>query len=279
MENNIEFKKLIEYKHDVKEATIKSYLTVYKRIIESTLFIYEINHTSQQNCINYIELITDKISSLLNMLNVIIIIKQAYKKDIAVLLKQRDKYNDMAIKQREETNTNLKEILPTKDELLLCLDNYFSDGLFVQYIINYLLINLNTRNADLYIDIVDNSIPYKKLKKDTNYLIIRSKDIQYIRNIYKTVDSYNVKVDIIKDKKFIYAVKQIGLKSLVLDKHNNKIDLLNIGAYIKRLSAFNLGEINIFKSVVKDSSISSLSKLSQNRGTKINTILCNYDVN
>ena len=279
MEHTNEFKKLIEYKKDVKETTIKSYLTVYKRIIDSNLFVYEINHTSQKNCIDYIELITDKISSLLNMLNVIIIIKQAYKKDIAVLLKQRDKYNGLSIKQREETNMNLKEILPTKEELLICLDNYFTDGLFVQYVINYLLINLNTRNADLFIDIVDNSTPYKKLKNDTNYLIIRSKDIQYVRNIYKTKKCYGVKTDIITNKKFVFALKQIGIKPLIVDKNNEKIDLLHIGAYIKRLSAFNLGEINIFKSVVKDSTISSLDKFSNHRGTNINTILENYNIN
>ena len=138
---------------------------------------------------------------------------------------------------------------------------------------NFLLINLSVRNADLFLNIVDNG---RNLPTDNNYLVIRSKDIQYIRNVYKTAETYNTKKNSITDKHFIHAVKQLGIRPLIVDKNGEKVPLTSIGVYVKRLSYQQRGEIQIFKAVMNNASIGKLKQATKARGTNLKTATEHY---
>jgi len=79
------------------------------------------------------------------------------------------------------------------------LNGYYRDKQNKNFVILYLLLNYNTRNQDLVLRVVKNE---SDLNEKENFLFIREKDIVYIRNNYKTKDSYGTKRDIIKAKSF-----------------------------------------------------------------------------
>jgi hypothetical protein len=268
-----ELLKMFEFKQDLKPATKKSYECVYNRMIESNQFVFDIAETTQDKIIKYINEIDAKPSSRLNMLNVAIVLKQAHNKPVVDLLKQREKYKLEQQLIREQSNKELTTDLPTIAELKDYLQSLFNEGKWLGFVVNFLLINLSVRNADLFLDIVDSG---KNLPADNNYLVIRSKDIHYIRNVYKTADTYNTKKNIITDKRFITAVKQLGLRPLIVNKEGEKVPLTSIGTYVKRLSYNELGEILLFKAVLNNASVNGLKKSSKARGTDISTAVNYY---
>ena len=161
-----------------------------------------------------------KPSSRLNMLNVAIVLKQAHDKPIVDLLKQREKYVLDAKIKRDESNKELTKTLPTIAELKEHLQSLFNEGKWLGFVVNYLLVNLNVRNADFFLDIVDSG---KNLPTDNNYLVIRSKDVHYIRHLYKTAETYSTKKNTITDKQFIHAVKQLEVRPLIINKEGDKV--------------------------------------------------------
>ena len=214
-----------------------------------------------------------KPSSRLNMLNVAIVLKQAHDKPIVDLLKQREKYKSEQQLNREQSNKELTTELPTIAELKSYLQSLFNEGKWLGFVVNFLLINLSVRNADLFLNIVESG---RNLPTDNNYLVIRSKDIQYIRNVYKTAETYSTKKNTITDKQFIHAVKQLGVRPLIINKEGDKVPLTSIGTYVKRLSYQQKGEIMLFKAVLNNASVNGLKKSSKARGTDISTAVNYY---
>jgi hypothetical protein len=143
---------------------------------------------------------------------------------------------------------------------------------WIEFIINYLLIHLNCRNADLFIDIVD-CVPSET---SSNYLVIEDSQIRFIRYIYKTCKTYQKKEDVITDERFIKAVKSLGVRSLILNSSGEKIPLDRVGTNVKRFSFKELGEIIIFKSIMKEATLATVADLSKNRGSAISTLLHFY---
>ena len=268
----MEFQNLLNFKASLKPATKKSYEAVFNRLIDSGLFTFNVNETAQDKIIKNINQIDNKPNSRLNMLNVAIVLKQAHNKPFDLLLKQRETYQLENKLDTEIKNEVLVETLPTIKELKNHLQTLFNEHKWVEFIVNYLIINLNTRNSDLYLTITSN----KKNELNDNYLVIRSKDIQFVRNIYKTADTYNQKKNVITDKQFNFVVKQLGERALIQNKTGDRVALDKIGTYIKRLTYNELGEIAIFKAIVKEAGLNNIGKLGKNRGTNTDTILENY---
>ena len=266
---------MLAYKTDLKPATKKSYESVYNRLVESGDFSYSLHETAQDKIIKIINGISNKPSTRLNMLNVAIVMKQAHDRSVVLLLEQREKYVLEQKREREQSNKELTIELPTLAELKEYLHTLFLEQKWLEFVVNFLLINLNVRNSDLFLNIADNG---RNLPTDNNYLVIRSKDIQYIRNVYKTVETYNTKKNSITDKQFIHAVKQLGIRPLIVDKSGEKIPLASIGVYVKRLSYQQRGEIQIFKAVLNNGTINKLKKATKARGTNLETAIEHYHV-
>jgi len=260
------YKKLREMLDDVDIASVSQ-----KKIIETAETLD--NRNSQQSLINIAYLI---------------------RKDEGLAIQELEtfrKKNQSFLKNKiYETNSALVDKLPSYDELVNFVDGLLKDEKYTQYVINYLLLHCQVRNADLNFNFV-------LLKKDTkdkskNYLWYssKSKTVHYIRNVYKTakivkpngeITGYGQKIIKITDPAFIKVMKIL----VNYEKKENKpiiffTNLETIAYHIKRMTYKNLGETMYFKIVVNHfrSDPNMLKQISYNRGTDINTILESYDI-
>jgi len=260
------YKKLREMLGDVDIASVSQ-----KKVIETAETID--NRNTQQSLINIAYLIRKNEGLAINEL-------EAFRKKNQSFLKDKI----------YETNTALVDSLPSYDELVNFIDGLLKDQKYTQYVINYLLLHCQVRNADLNF----NFVQYKRDTKDEskNYLWFsaKTKTAHYIRNVYKTakivkpdgsITGYGQKIIKITDPKFIKVMKILTN----YEKKENKpviffTNLETIAYHVKRMTYKNLGETMYFKIVVNHfrSDPNMLKQISYNRGTDINTILESYDI-
>jgi hypothetical protein len=263
---NSNYKKLREMLDDVDIASVSQ-----KKIIETAETID--NRNSQQSLINIAYLIRKNEGLAINEL-------ETFRKKNQTFLKDKI----------YEANTALVDRLPSYDELVNFVDGLLKDKKYTQYVINYLLLHCQVRNADLNFDFVQ----YKRDTKDEskNYLWYssKSKTVHYIRNVYKTakivkpngeITGYGQKIIKITDPAFIKVMKIL----VNYEKKENKpvvffTNLETIAYHVKRMTYKNLGETMYFKIVVNHfrSDPNMLKQISDNRGTDINTIFESYDI-
>ena len=263
---NSNYKKLRDLLGDVDIASVSQ-----KKVIEIAETFD--NRNTQQSLINIAYLIRRNEGLAINELETFRKKNQAFLKD-----------------KIYETNTALIDRLPSYDELVNFIDGLLKDQKYTQYVINYLLLHCQVRNADLNF----NFVQYKKDTKDTskNYLWFsaKTKTAHYIRNVYKTakiikpdgeITGYGQKVIKITDPQFIKVMKIL----VNYQKKEGKPvvfipNLETIAYHVKRMTYKNLGETMYFKIVVNHfrSDPNMLKQISYNRGTDINTILESYDV-
>jgi len=260
------YKKLREMLDDVDIASVSQ-----KKIIETAQTLD--NRNTQQSLINIAYLIRKDQGLAIQEL-------EAFRKKNQSFLKDKI----------YETNSALVDKLPSYDELVNFVDGLLKDEKYTQYVINYLLLHCQVRNADLNFDFVQ----YKRDTKDEskNYLWYssKSKTVHYIRNVYKTakivkpngeITGYGQKIIKITDPQFIKVMKIL----VNYEKKENKpvvffTNLETIAYHVKRMTYKNLGETMYFKIVVNHfrSDPNMLKQISYNRGTDINTILESYDI-
>jgi len=263
---NSNYKKLREMLDDVDIASVSQ-----KKIIETAMTID--NRNTQQSLINIAFLIRKNEGLAIQELETFRKKNQSFLKD-----------------KIYETNTALVDKLPSYDELVNFIDGLLKDQKYTQYVINYLLLHCQVRNADLNFDFV-------LLKRDTkdeskNYLWYssKSKTVHYIRNVYKTakivkpngeITGYGQKVIKITDPQFIKVMKIL----VNYQKKESKPvvffpNLETIAYHVKKMTYKGLGETMYFKIVVNHfrTDVNMLKQISYNRGTDINTILESYDI-
>ena len=260
------YKKLREMLGDVDIASVSQ-----KKVIETAMTID--NRNTQQSLINIAYLIRRNEGLAIQEL-------EAFRKKNQSFLKDKI----------YETNTALVDKLPSYDELVNFIDGLLKDQKYTQYVINYLLLHCQVRNADLNF----NFVQYKRDTKDEskNYLWFsaKTKTAHYIRNVYKTakivkpdgsITGYGQKVIKITDPAFIKVMKIL----VKYEKQENKPivffpNLETIAYHVKKMTFQGLGETLIFKIVVNRfrSDPNMLKQISYNRGTDINTILESYDL-
>ena len=130
----------------------------------------------------------------------------------------------------------------------------------------FLLLNYNTRNKDLVARVTNDETD---LNEDENFLLIRDKDVVYIRNDYKTKDKYGMKRDVIKAKKFFNSVQD--LDSLLIDNGN-------LDRQVKAVTG-GINQSTMFKILItQNNNLKSIAKSSRNRGTNMETIATSYDI-
>ena len=171
---------------------------------------------------------------------------------------------EASLLQREK-NLILKETLPSVDFKQM-LNTYYRDKQYKNFVILFLLMNYNTRNKDLVLRVTNDQAD---LNPNENFIFIRDKDVIYIRNDYKTKDTYGMKQDIIKSRKFFNAIKKVD--SLL--ENNNNLD-----RQVKAVTK-GINQSTMFKMLVaQNNNLKSIAKASKNRGTNMNTIASNYDI-
>jgi len=263
---NSNYKKLREMLDDVDIASVSQ-----KKIIETAQTLD--NRNTQQSLINIAYLIRKNEGLAINEL-------EAFRKKNQSFLKDKI----------YETNTALVDKLPSYDELVNFIDGLLKDQKYTQYVINYLLLHCQVRNADLNFEFVQFKKDTKNESKNYLWYSARTKTAHYIRNVYKTakiikpngeITGYGQKIIKITDPKFIKVMKIL----VNYEKKESKPvvfipNLETIAYHVKRMTYKGLGETMYFKIVVNHfrSDPNMLKQISYNRGTDINTILESYDI-
>jgi len=185
-------------------------------------------------------------------------------------------------------NGELVESLPSHKELIAGLKKVTDPR---KYIINWLFIYANTRNAD--VSLIDlhrgndsRRVDVDELDKERNHIVLQDGYALLIRNIYKTAKSYGQKKNKISSRSFIDKAREyLGDdmdKPLLTNKSGGAVGASSFGAYLKRFRLMGLTESAIMKiimaHVAEKGSYNMLRKVSQNRGTSISTLLAEYDV-
>jgi len=182
-------------------------------------------------------------------------------------------YNNTLNKKYMERNKEKSYPHSLKD-LKQGLKKLQQEGQCQKYMINYILINYNTRIMDLDAQLV-NKNPKDKNK---NYLYRRKNDIQYMRNVYKTSKSYGTKIHIIKNKSFLKCFDEmIKNQDKLLYDYNE--DSKKLQRYFKKKILFSYNQSDITKIILNEkNSLSDALRISKNRGTHITTLNQNYNL-
>ena len=269
------------------KVTNNVYNSNYKKLREM-LGDVDIASVSQQKVIELAETLNNR-NSQQSLINIAYLIRKNEGMAINELETFRKK-NQSVIKDKVyESNSSLIDSLPSYDTIVDFTNDLFKDEKYVHYVINYLLINCQVRNADLIFDFV----LFKRDTKDTskNYLWYssKSKTVHYIRNVYKTAKivkpdgtttGYGQKVIKITDPKFIKVMKIFVNYQKKEQKPVVFFPNSDAGYYVRKMTYNNLGETAYFKIVVNNfrNDANMLKQISYNRGTDINTILESYDI-
>tara|TARA_R110000822_G_scaffold36507_5_gene102699 strand:- start:4057 stop:4869 length:813 start_codon:yes stop_codon:yes gene_type:complete len=250
--------------------TVKTYKSQYNKLFK--LIGKDISETSEAKLLSTIDTI-DNINGKQALINIAIQIRRLYKLSVLKLEAEREKNKQKLIESVKDTNLKLQNSLPSYEELIDFMQALYESKSWTDYIINYLLINYQVRNQDLLFEIV-------KLKRDTtdttkNYIWLAPSKIVYIRNVYKTAGKYGQKVVTITDPKFITAIKKVLEKSEVFIPNENQL-----GYYIQKATYKQIGEGNVMKIVINHfrRDLNKIKEISESRGTSIDTILSNYDI-
>jgi len=286
------------------DQQIETYFNINNQLSERTVVSYKNLFTkfenmnknivtqSQTNIINYIDAFEASTNTKLAMINVVINLRRHYDKQVEKILTRKlqlmDDYKQIKNVKKEEK----KGDLPSAKELLAHENRLYLDGEWTGFIITHLLRVLSTRNKDLDLKI----IPADRSKKKgipgdkQNYLILRSNNVQVIRNSYKTVKMYGQKKNLAPSRKLNKAVRQmIAERDLTLGK--DTINLLStkagegmgeesIAKKIRKYTFNGLSESDynkVFTSEVAEiKDLKKLEKISKNRGTSLEVLLQEY---
>ena len=272
IENYPEFDVFMASIDGKSKATIKSYTTQYRKLKKA--LDKDISESSQKSIIDVAQQ-EEKANSKQALINIGILVRRLYKLNVDTLIKERDSTKDEITSQVKEKNAEIKDDLPSLDELEEYTEYLYENKKWFEYIINYLLINYQTRNKDLDFTIV--GLKRDTKDKDKNFMWLERGKVTFIRNNYKTSGTYGTKTDVISDEKFLTAMKRmktkIGTNSFIPNPDDPSY-------YVKKSTYKQIGEGAYFKILVNTNrgDLQKLKSMGESRGTALDTIATNYDI-
>ena len=233
--------------------------------------------TSQTTIIKKLKDLYDNPNTLALYLNMIILIRRFNDDETDKLIKMRNSLRDAIIKERKNNLTKFDDTLPTLKVINEELDNLTG----IQYIINYLIVNLGLRNQDMNLRMVKSFDDV-----DDNQLKVKGKKVLLNINDYKTEKSFGKKELEINDSKFLNELKNMKLNQddyLITMKNGDKIkNIVTWNDKLKKLTINQLGQNKLVKIVIRDllnnKQYDKLEKLSKSRGTSLQVLLTSYNL-
>tara|TARA_R100001163_G_C5057704_1_gene194229 strand:- start:1006 stop:1827 length:822 start_codon:yes stop_codon:yes gene_type:complete len=267
-----ELEKFMGQQTNKSALTQKQYRLQYNKLHK--LLDKDISDSSEEFIIKTIDDITNG-NTVAALLNIAIMVRRMEQLGVDKLIKRRDKIKDKIIENRREKNVILDASLPTYDDLIEYMEHLYTTKKYEDFIINYLLIFINTRNQDLSFKIVSKNADAKD--KQFNYLIVsHAGKITFVRNNYKTADTYGTKTNSIEDDKFKVAAR--AMKKEYLNDFMIKPE--DIQYKVRKATLEKIGEGNYNKIIVNHfrEDFNKLATISKNRGTDLETIKEYYDI-
>jgi hypothetical protein len=274
--NMAEYNKFMKSIENKSTATQKQYRIQYNKLYK--LLDKPIAEASEKKILETV-IEQENMNNQQAILNIGFLVRKAEGLSVKKLEEYRENLKLKINEQIKKKNVELKETLPSYDDLIQYTEMLWENSEWTDYIINYLLIYYQVRNEDLDFSIV-------KRKKDANdpeknYMWLQSGKVTYIRNRYKTDKTYGKKVNVITNKQFITAIRRVlgcqdsELKCGVFIPNKNAI-----AYYIIKATYKQLGETKYFKIVVNHfrKNLEKLKEISENRGTDLMTIYQYYNI-
>lgn len=266
---------------ELSKQTIKTYTNDYKRFRTEMRGKQNIYNLPQKEII---DIVSKSDFAKLNLLNIAIVIKQWKNKEHDRLLKYRlDLQSNRQETQAKKNIEILKNAGADYHDLLGALDT----AVGTDYILFYILINLNTRNNDLIIKLIT-SKQKDLLNKTDNFMMVSKSKSKFIRNDYKTAKSFGTKTDVIRDEKFQkFVINELlnGNEYLFVNSKKKPYKQDEMGKFIKArfkqyLPNSNLTQAVIYKIIQRHGEANGDMKLLKNiadaRGHNIQTQLLHY---
>jgi len=281
-----EYDKFMNSIKEKSDATKKQYKIQYNKLFK--LIGKPIGETSEKKIIELLDEIENKNNSQA-LLNIALLVRKMEGLSVAQLEKRRKQDKDKIFQAIKEKNVELKENLPSYKDIVEYMDYLYEKNEWTDFIINYLLINLQVRNQDLDFTII--SKKRDATDKNKNYMWLQNSKgkATFIRNVYKTAvihapdgeHGYGQKVNNITDKRFIIALRRVlGCQKSGLDCGTFIPTKSAIAYHLIKATYKQLGEGKYFKIVVNHfrNNLDKLKEISENRGTDLKTILNFYDI-
>ena len=272
-----ELKEFLDDNKDVfSKHTITTYRNDYKRFRTQMRDRKNIYNLTQREII---DIVSNTDYNKKALLNIAIVILKWKDKEISRLIKYRTDLEEMRDeKQAEKNKEQLEKSGATYEDLMEALN--VATG--TDYILFYLLINLNTRNNDLIMRMITNK-EKDALNQEENFIVVSPHKTTFIRNDYKTNARYGTKTDTIKDEKF----QKIILNEIMSGRDylfvNNKLKpykQTEIGKFIKSrfkkyLENSNLSQATIYKIIQnhyeQNGNLKMLKNIADSRGQNLDT--------
>jgi len=260
------------------EQSKTTYRNTYKKLY--SVFGKPIHITKQDDLLIVIdEISNNKISNKLSFINIAILINKFYNVPYDIL----DEFRETLFIERDKQNQLPKQLdLPEFKDV----KKYVNELTGLKYIVNYLIFTYGVRNKDVNV-FITNRKNTKNIDNNTNYLLVKNKEIEWIRNDYKTVTSHLQQKIIIRAKKFIEICQSLELETWLLSGTNEPIAPTSLNNIVTRMlykhNDKHLTEGDYFKLNVKHlqtqkNSYTKIISLGNIRGTDPATIESYYNL-
>lgn len=275
-----ELETFILSKTNVSAKTITNYRSVYKRI--KILLSKDISDSDEDTLIDVVNLV-ENVGSKITMLNLMIMIKN----NLDQTTKKLNKFREKLFVERDSTTKLFLEKKNDELPVYQLVDEYINSLESIKYIVNYLTFYFGLRNKDVNLFVITKK-DSKYMNTTTNYLLLKKTQIELIINDYKTSKQYLQKRIVIKDKKFRQVCQDLTPLTFLLtgsEIEMNEVSLHNkITRMLYKHNEKHLTEADYFKILIKHLTtqphlLSELKKLSDYRGTSLETIVKYYNIN
>ena len=271
--------------------TLRKYLDEFRSLEEKFLVSFILDLEKNGDPIDNVLLSTN---TLINYITIIVQVRHYHSPDVnnnEELIKLRDKYKALKLRQKNIKNQTKLKGLPSKEQLIHHMNMAFQNGNWRDYIILYLIIYYHTRNQDLDVALVS-SIKQAR-NENYNYLVIKPSHVNFIRFKYKTRDRYGRKTFSIKAQKFREAINNFLEEMGGFQKDTEMLWLISVGSN-KRLSPDSVAKwirartldnisTNDYNKIIMSDAIDRndaklIEEISERRGTSIQTLITEYDL-
>jgi len=270
--------------HTGADRTKKAYRIAYQRLRGVTK--RNLSDISEIEILASIKKLSSNLNTQASYVNIAKCVRMYNGLSILEIEKHRIRLKQKLVKKRNQGDESKLDGLATPRELQSFLNDLYLEEKWRDYIINYLLINYSVRNKDIDCMIVTSTMD---TKTHDNFLVVRKKDVSYVRKNYKTSGIYGDLKITITSSKFRNAVEKYVL-NLEEDKENffpllmkgngDRIGEDSLFLYITNKTLNNMTESDICKvnvaSIDREGDLNKLQMLSHTRGTSIQTLIGSY---
>jgi hypothetical protein len=267
-------KELEEVVGEQSPKTIVNYSNMLTRLRKALMETTPIKDISPDVLIKTIKDMDIPSTSKQSMNNVCIVIFKYHKLPVDKFMKLRD---ELAEKSFDESKTKDTELLAkgiTLKKLTAFMNEAYANKEWVKFVVNYLLLTFQTRNEDLDLTITTNA---KATDGRHNWIILKKTTCTYIRNNYKTVDTYGPKIVDIRNKKLVEALHNIlgdKVSEWLLKTGGSHIIPTELNRAVANMTFDKIGSTKYFK--ILSTTKKNIEKMSDNRGTNPDTIVHSY---